>query len=313
MKRRLKPLLCPGQCRAGAGLPEEAALFAGVPSPRCVTRVEMAPKKGKGKKGGDDAGGKVKDPAPTEVEREELRLKIHILEAKLQEMTQKVENAATGTGELNQQLEKQQADQADIVDYLKKEIEKKTAENVALEKKYILLREAKENEEIRLQHELEVERSDGAATREAREKTLSECADLEAKLHEYHALKELKISNEESISVLESDLSTARAQLDMARTHLHILAAPEGDNVGEDGSFAVPLLLLEAMRMYSGNGSGCRNAAHARPEDGAPSARLQAPSGPGRSYAPPPGAPARPPGGVRGPPQPAPRSGAIPS
>ena len=75
-------------------------------------------------------------------------------------------DASSTEGETKQLLEKQQADQADIVDYLKKEIEKKTAENQALERKYILLREAKENEEIRLQHELEVEKQEGEATKE---------------------------------------------------------------------------------------------------------------------------------------------------
>ena len=94
----------------------------------------MAPKK---KKGGDDgaAGGKEKPAAPTEVEREELRVKITALEDKQQRTQQKLEAAMTDHAETRKQLERQQADQADIVDYLKKEIEKKTSENAALEKK----------------------------------------------------------------------------------------------------------------------------------------------------------------------------------
>ena len=102
MKRRLKlHFVCALRACAGAGLPEEAALFAGVPSPRCVTRVEMAPKKGKGKKGGDDAGGKVKDPAPTEVEREELRLKIELdmlAEEYVEEHAEGSDSRGTGLG-----------------------------------------------------------------------------------------------------------------------------------------------------------------------------------------------------------------------
>ena len=65
----------------------------------------MAPKKGKGKKGGDDAGGKVKDPAPTEVEREELRLKIHILAAKLQELHRRAALAGDDQGLLRVRAE----------------------------------------------------------------------------------------------------------------------------------------------------------------------------------------------------------------
>ena len=153
-------------------------------------------------------------------------------------------------GEAKQLLEKQQADQADIVDYLKKEIEKKTAENVALERKYILLREAKENEEIRLQRELEVEKQEGEATREAREASLAQNARLESRLDEYETLKQLKVKNQTAIDGLETEMSTTKSQLEMARTQLHILAAPDGESVGEDGSCAIPLLLCEAMRMY---------------------------------------------------------------
>ena len=208
----------------------------------------MAPKKKKK----DDGGGGKKEAvaAPSYLETEELKLKIFALEDKLMRTQQKLEAAMTEVGESKQLLEKQQADQADIVDYLKKEIEKKTAENQALERKYILLREAKENEEIRLQHELEVEKQEGEATKEARETALGQNARLESRLDEYETLKQLKVKNQSAIDGLETEMSMTKSQLEMARTHLHILAAPDGENVGEDGSCAVPLLLCEAMRMY---------------------------------------------------------------
>ena len=94
----------------------------------------MAPKKkGKGEK--KAGGGKEKPSGPTELEREELRLKISALEDKLLSTTEKHEALQLEYERSKGALEAQQADQADIVGYLQKEIEKRAAENAALEKK----------------------------------------------------------------------------------------------------------------------------------------------------------------------------------
>ena len=87
----------------------------------------MAPKK---KKGGDDgaAGGKEKPSAPTELEREELRVKITALEDRLQRTQQKLEAAMIDHAETRKQLELQRADQKDQAEYLNLQIEKKTAD-----------------------------------------------------------------------------------------------------------------------------------------------------------------------------------------
>ena len=146
------------------------------------------------------------------------------------------------------------------MDYLKKEIEKKTSENAALEKKYILLREAKENEEGRLCEALEGARLDSEATREVGEATKHECARLESRLDEYEALKVLKVQNQEHIGSLEEELATCKVHLEMARSQLEICAAAEGDDVGVDGSFAVPLMLLESMRIYASKPILCEQA-----------------------------------------------------
>ena len=221
----------------------------------------MAPKKKKKEGGtGGSGGGKEKPAAPTEVEREELRVKIYALEEKQQRTQQKLEAAVTDHGETRLLLEKQQADQADIVDYLKKEVEQKTAENAALEKKYIKLRVATENEEGRLCEALESSRLDGEATREVGEEAKHERARLESRLDEYETLKVLKVKNQDDMTLLEEELATCKAHLETARSQVEICVVAEGEDVGEDGSFAVPLLLLEAMRIYAAKPLLCEQA-----------------------------------------------------
>jgi len=222
-------------------------------------RGAMAPKK---KKGGDDgaAGGKEKPSAPTELEREELRVKITALEERLQRTQEKLEAAMIDHAETRKQLELQRADQKDQAEYLNLQIEKKTAENEALEKKYSLLREAKESEEGRLSEALEGARLDSEAMRDSGEATKHECARLESRLEEYEALKALKVQNQEEIESLTEDLALCKSHLEMARSQLEICAAAEGDDVGLDGSFAVPLMLLESMRIHASKPILCEQA-----------------------------------------------------
>ena len=217
----------------------------------------MAPKKkGKGKSKSDDGGGadgdgKKKNAPPTEVEREEMRLKITALEQKLASATARLEAQDAQATEGVALLAQKEKDHKDVMDFIKKELEKRERENASLEKKYILLREAKENEEIRLNHELDVEKATAQMAREQHDLAVSERTRLEEALEEYETLKELRRSNQAQLDTQQGELVSSRAALQQARTQLHILAAPDGDEVSDDGSCALPLLLLEAMRMYS--------------------------------------------------------------
>ena len=140
----------------------------------------MAPKKkGKGKSKSDDGGGadgdgKKKNAPPTEVEREEMRLKITALEQKLASATARLEAQDAQATEGVALLAQKEKDHKDVMDFIKKELEKRERENASLEKKYILLREAKENEEIRLNHELDVEKATAQMAREQHDLAVSE-------------------------------------------------------------------------------------------------------------------------------------------
>ena len=161
----------------------------------------MAPKKkGKGKSKSDDGGGadgdgKKKNAPPTEVEREEMRLKITALEQKLASATARLEAQDAQATEGVALLAQKEKDHKDVMDFIKKELEKRERENASLEKKYILLREAKENEEIRLNHELDVEKATAQMAREQHDLAVSERTRLEEALEEYETLKELRRSN----------------------------------------------------------------------------------------------------------------------
>lgn len=212
----------------------------------------MAPKK-KGKKEGSGGGGggdKKKNDAPTEVEREELRLKVHALEQKLLEASEKLEALELQNARASTALEKQQRDQADITGYLKKEIEKKVAENAALEKKYVALREAKDNEEMKLQHELTLERSSGQSMKQQHDASVEERIRLEERLTEFTMLKELAQTNKVQIAGLTEELESTSKSLAHANQQIKIVTAPEALSASEQGGSAVTLLLLEAIRAY---------------------------------------------------------------
>ena len=192
----------------------------------------MAPKKkGKGKSKSDDGGGadgdgKKKNAPPTEVEREEMRLKITALEQKLASATARLEAQDAQATEGVALLAQKEKDHKDVMDFIKKELEKRERENASLEKKYILLREAKENEEIRLNHELDVEKATAQMAREQHDLAVSERTRLEEALEEYETLKELRRSNQAQLDTQQGELVSSRAALQQARTQLHILTAP---------------------------------------------------------------------------------------
>ena len=114
----------------------------------------MPPKKGKGKDAGDDDG-KKKSVAPTEVEREELRVRILALEDRLWNTQRDLEHGMADFAASRAEQQQQLRDQKDVVAYLNKEIEKKDTENASLMQKYVLLREEKEAEETRLTSEMD--------------------------------------------------------------------------------------------------------------------------------------------------------------
>jgi len=222
----------------------------------------MAPKKkGKGEK--KAGGGKDKPAGPTQEQAEELRLKISALEDKLLSMTEKHESLQVEYERSKGALEAQQADQADIVGYLKKEIEKRAAENSALEKKYVSTKEAKEEMENRLQQELTIEKSTVQELRSKLEESHDENSALSEQLVEYNYLKELSASNKVLIEKLQRELAEAKAQLDQALQQLRILAMPNKEDPADDGGGAIPLLLLEAVRTYKEKHMLVEQACHA--------------------------------------------------
>ena len=197
-----------------------------------------------------DGDGKKKAP-PTEVEREELRVRITALEEKLSYSTTELERVQLDHGTIQEKLKKQQEEQMEIVAYLKKEIEKKDTELAALMDKYVLLREEKEAEETRLAGEREKAVVARQEMGDANDKSLGEVHRLTDQLIDYDRLKQQSVDDSNEKATLKRKLQQERDSLEETRQQLAILAAPDGDKVGESGKGAVLLLLLEAMRMYS--------------------------------------------------------------
>ena len=205
-------------------------------------------KKGDGEKKGD--GGKKKAPAhsgPTELEREELRLKVAALETKLLGATRQLEGLLIEHAGTKEALVKQQSDQEDIVSYLKKEIEKKVAENTSLQQKLVLLREAKENAEIRMQHELGVARSASQSAQEQFESSVQERHRLDERLSEYTTLKEQSITNAALINSLQTELASTKAALTKSCQQLHIVAANDDFRMS---CIQIRILLLQNIGPY---------------------------------------------------------------
>ena len=145
--------------------------------------VAMPKKGGKEKKssGGGGKGGGKKHEGPTEEERAELVLKVMTLEHKLVDATSDLERLALDHSDTKNLLAKQRTDQDDIVSYLKKELEKKTAENASLETKLVALREAKETSETALQQELSLQKASAQTVTEQMDSAVAERQRLEVR------------------------------------------------------------------------------------------------------------------------------------
>ena len=211
----------------------------------------MAPKKkDKGKEEEVGADGKKKGP-PTELEREELRTRVSALEEKLAFATLELEKTLADHGAIQEKLKQQQKDQKDVVSYLKKEIEKKDMELGALMDKYVVLREEKDADEVRMTSDREKALAAKQEFGEANEKAQGEVRRLKDQLIEYERLKQQSIDDANEKANLKESLQSERDALEETKQQLTILAAPDGDRVGDSGRGAVLLLLLEAMRMYA--------------------------------------------------------------
>lgn len=195
--------------------------------------------------------GEGKKRPPTEVEREELRVRITALEEKLAHATQELERVLQDHVIVQEKLKEQQKNQMDVVAYLNKEIEKKDAELSTLMERYVQLRGDKDAEEARLKADRDKALQDGKTMGEANEKSMSEVRRLTDQLIDYERLKQQSIDDSAEKATLKRTLQEEQSTLEETRKQLTILAAPEGENVGDDGQGAVLLLLLEAMRMYS--------------------------------------------------------------
>ena len=154
----------------------------------------MAPKKKAGKSKSDDGGGadgdgKKKNAPLTEVEREEMWLKITAPSRSLP-ATARLEAQDAGDGGAGALAQKEK-DHKDVMDFIKKELEKREREN-ACSRRSISCCARRENEEIRLNHELDVEKATAQMAREQHDLAVSERTRLEEALEEYETLKELR-------------------------------------------------------------------------------------------------------------------------
>ena len=109
---------------------------------------------GKKGKGGGEGGGKApKEAQPTEAEST-LLLKIAALQEKLDAAQRAADTAVKGHAEVQDMLEKQKRDQADIVAYLNQKFDKKTEDYDELKSRYETLLQEKDASEKRLGSEL---------------------------------------------------------------------------------------------------------------------------------------------------------------
>ncbi|KAL1500213.1 hypothetical protein AB1Y20_012882 [Prymnesium parvum] len=211
----------------------------------------MPPKKKKKDDASGDAGGdgKKKTP-PTELEREELRVRIIALEEKLSTATMELEQVLADHSQMYDKLTKQKKDHRDVVSYLNKELEKKDVELAVLMDKFVTLKAEKDADEMRLASERDRIQVLTQQMGEENEKAEAEVRRLKDQLTEYDRMAQQSIDDATEKATLRETLETVRRELEEAKQKLSVLAAPDSEKVNEDGRGAVLLLLLEAMRVY---------------------------------------------------------------
>ena len=211
---------------------------------------------GKKAKGG---GGGPKEALPTEAEST-LLLKISALEEKLAEAQGMADAAVSKKEESVGALDKQRKDQKDIVDFLNLQLDKKKEEYADLERRFARLTQDKDAMEKRLKKEI----GDLNAKIEAQDAQLK---DRDAQIQQLNdqviEIGQLRSGRDSDVSFkasLQEELEMVKYQLHESNLHLKVLAAADDRLVGDDGARALPLLLLEAIRLHIAKPVLCEQA-----------------------------------------------------
>ena len=198
-------------------------------------------KKGKGAKGPTEA-------QPTEAESL-LLLRIQLLEEKLSKAQLASDEAVIVRSEVNGKMTTEAQSHRDHVEYLNLQRENKEAELKALTDKYAQLVHEKEMSEKRLGKEL----GDMKAALDACEHKLAESdanvSRLNDQVVEIGTLRANATSDTGTLADLREELEMTKHQLFESQQHLQVLAMADDRIVGDDGTHALPLLLVEAIRL----------------------------------------------------------------
>jgi len=191
----------------------------------------------------------------SEVEREEMALKMAALEDKLLTSNKKIDDLAKEYESAKEALSQQQADTTDIVEFMKHESKKRADEYTALENKYIAFKESKEDEVDRLLHDLTTEKEAAQAARAQFDDYVADSVRLKALEEEHATLQQTSAAAakaaDEQTRQLQAQLDSTTGKLNQTLQQLHILATPKADDPLDHGGSAVPLLLLEAIRTFT--------------------------------------------------------------
>lgn len=200
---------------------------------------------GKKAKGGDKGG----EVLPTEAEST-LLLKIAALEEKLARIQHDADSAVGFAATSKDQLAKQKKDQKDIVDYLSMQLAQKKEDYAALEERYAQLVQAKEESEKRLNQMLEDLKAELKETQSKLAASEAQCAQLTAQVVEIGQLRAGAQGDAGAKATLTAELERYKAMLKQSEQHLTVLAVAEDRIIGENGARALPLMLLEAIRLH---------------------------------------------------------------
>jgi len=202
---------------------------------------------GKKAKGGDKGGSK--EPQPTEAEAT-LLLKIATLEERLAKVQHEADSAIVTHKASSGELNKQKKDQKDIVDYLSMQLQQKKDDYLALEERYAQLVQDKEDMEKKLNQMLEDLRHELKETQTKLADSEKQVAHLNDQVIEIGTLRANASSDSSTKTKLAEELELYKHRLQESQQHLTVLAVAEDRIVGEDGARALPLMLLEAIRLH---------------------------------------------------------------
>jgi hypothetical protein len=216
---------------------------------------------GKKAKGGDGGGGgkAPKEALPSEAEAS-LLLKVGDLEERLTKALQAADGAVVGHRVLSDELATQKREQKDIVDYLNHQLDKAKEDYKDLEARYAVLLQEKEEKERTLNTGLGNSTSRLKATEKSLADAEAEVKHLRDQVTEIGQLRNQREADVTEIDEMTTMLEQARHELREQDKHLKVLALAGERVVGEGGVRAVPLILLEAVRMHIGKEVLCEQA-----------------------------------------------------